>query len=60
MRYSLDHPFAYVDANLVGFGHVREAARRQEVRHLVFASSSSVYGASRKPAPVVTASTAAP
>jgi UDP-glucuronate 4-epimerase len=48
VRYSLEQPLAYVDANLVGFGHVLEGARAQQVRHFVFASSSSVYGANRK------------
>lgn len=48
VRYSLEQPLAYVDANLVGFAHILEGARAQRVRHLVFASSSSVYGASRK------------
>ncbi len=48
VRYSLEAPLAYVDANLVGFAHVLEGARAQQVRHLVFASSSSVYGANRK------------
>ena len=44
VRYSLSHPQAYVDANLVGFGNVLEGCRHHEVRHLVYASSSSVYG----------------
>ena len=48
VRYSLDQPLAYVDSNLVGFGHVLEGARAQRPEHLVFASSSSVYGANRK------------
>jgi UDP-glucuronate 4-epimerase len=48
VRYSLEQPLAYVDANLVGFGHVLEGARAQRVRHFVFASSSSVYGANKK------------
>jgi len=48
VRYSLERPLAYVDANLVGFAHVLEGARGQRVRHFVFASSSSVYGANRK------------
>ncbi len=48
VRYSLEQPLAYVDANLVGFAHVLEGARAQRVRHLVFASSSSVYGANPK------------
>ena len=45
VRYSITHPEAYVDANLVGFGNVLEGCRHGGVKHLVFASSSSVYGA---------------
>lgn len=45
VRYSLENPGAYVDANLVGFGNILEGARHEKVKHLVFASSSSVYGA---------------
>ncbi len=45
VRYSLTHPEAYVHSNLVGFGNILEAARRHPPKHLVFASSSSVYGA---------------
>jgi len=45
VRYSLVNPHAYVDSNLVGFTNVLEGCRHQRVRHLVFASSSSVYGA---------------
>src|SRR5579863_576233 len=48
VRYSLEQPLAYVDANLVGFAHILEGARAHRVGHLVFASSSSVYGANRK------------
>lgn len=48
VRYSLENPGAYVDANLVGFGNVIEGARRSNVGHFVFASSSSVYGANAK------------
>jgi UDP-glucuronate 4-epimerase len=44
VRYSLTCPEAYIDSNLVGFGNVLEACRRQGVKHLVYASSSSVYG----------------
>ncbi|RME81272.1 MAG: SDR family NAD(P)-dependent oxidoreductase, partial [Zetaproteobacteria bacterium] len=44
VRYSLENPHAYVDSNLVGFLHVLEGCRKQQVRHLVYASSSSVYG----------------
>lgn len=45
VRYSLTHPHAYIDANLVGFCNILEACRHQGVEHLVYASSSSVYGA---------------
>jgi len=45
VRYSLENPHAYVDANLVGFVNVLEGCRHNGIRHLVFASSSSVYGA---------------
>src|SRR5487761_2262583 len=48
VRYSIENPAAYVDANLVGFGNVIEGARRSNVGHFVFASSSSVYGANAK------------
>ena len=48
VRYSLTNPQAYVDANLVGFAHVLEGCRSSKVRHLVFASSSSVYGANTR------------
>ena len=47
VRYSLENPHAYVDANLVGFIHILEGCRRHDVGHLVYASSSSVYGANR-------------
>lgn len=45
VRYSIDNPYAYVDANLVGFLNILEGCRHHKVEHLVFASSSSVYGA---------------
>jgi UDP-glucuronate 4-epimerase len=48
VRYSLQNPRAYVDSNLVGFINVLEACRQGEVEHLVYASSSSVYGANRE------------
>ena len=48
VRYSLENPHAYVDANLVGFLNVLEGCRHGRVRHLTFASSSSVYGANTK------------
>jgi UDP-glucuronate 4-epimerase len=48
VRYSLENPYAYVEANLVGFINILEACRHGKVKHLVYASSSSVYGANRK------------
>ncbi len=48
VRYSLTHPEPYIQSNLVGFGHMLEACRRHAAGHLVYASSSSVYGANRK------------
>lgn len=44
VRYSLQHPLAYIDSNIHGFINILEACRYQQVRHLVYASSSSVYG----------------
>ena len=48
VRYSLENPHAYVQSNLVGFVNMLEACRHHAVEHLVYASSSSVYGANRK------------
>ena len=48
VRYSLKNPHAYVDSNLVGFVNILEGCRHTNVQHLVFASSSSVYGANTK------------
>jgi UDP-glucuronate 4-epimerase len=48
VRYSIDHPHAYVDANLEGFVNVLEGCRHNECQHLIYASSSSVYGANTK------------
>jgi UDP-glucuronate 4-epimerase len=48
VRYSLENPAAYVQANLVGFGNLLECCRRHPPKHLVFASSSSVYGSNTK------------
>ena len=48
VRYSIDHPHAYVDANLEGFVNVLEGCRHHGCGHLVYASSSSVYGANTK------------
>lgn len=44
VRYSIENPSAYIQANLVGFGHILEGCRHHGVKHLVYASSSSVYG----------------
>ncbi len=48
VRYSLENPYAYVDSNLVGFVNVLEGCRHSSVQHLVYASSSSVYGGNTK------------
>jgi UDP-glucuronate 4-epimerase len=48
VRYSLENPLAYIDSNLVGFGHILEGCRHNNVEHLVYASSSSVYGSNTK------------
>ena len=44
VRYSIDNPAAYIQSNLVGFGHILEGCRHHGIEHLVYASSSSVYG----------------
>ena len=48
VRHSIEHPHAYVDANLEGFTNVLEGCRHNQCRHLLYASSSSVYGANTK------------
>jgi len=48
VRYSLENPYAYVDSNLVGFINILECCRHKATKHLVFASSSSVYGANTR------------
>ena len=48
VRYSIENPAAYIDTNLVGFGNILEGCRNNEVKHLVYASSSSVYGANTR------------
>ena len=48
VRYSIENPAVYIQSNLVGFGAVLEACRHREVAHLVYASSSSVYGGNRQ------------
>jgi UDP-glucuronate 4-epimerase len=48
VRYSIENPHAYINSNLVGFTNILEGCRHSKVKHLVFASSSSVYGANTK------------
>ena len=48
VRYSIDHPDVYIESNLIGFYNILEACRWHPVEHLVYASSSSVYGGNRK------------
>jgi len=45
VRYSIDNPMAYINSNIIGFANILEGCRHNEVEHLVYASSSSVYGA---------------
>ena len=47
VRYSLENPYSYVDSNLVGFLNILEECRHNDVQHLVYASSSSVYGGNK-------------
>ena len=48
VRYSIDHPDVYMESNILGFYNILEACRRHPVEHLVYASSSSVYGSNKK------------
>lgn len=48
VRYSIDHPDVYIESNIIGFYNILEACRYNEVEHLVYASSSSVYGSNKK------------
>lgn len=48
VRYSIENPMAYIDSNIVGFATILEGCRHNNVKHLVYASSSSVYGANKK------------
>ena len=48
VRYSIDHPDVYIESNIIGFYNILEACRHYPVEHLVYASSSSVYGSNRK------------
>jgi UDP-glucuronate 4-epimerase len=47
VRYSIENPYAYVDSNLIGFMNILEACRNYPVKHLIYASSSSVYGGNK-------------
>ena len=48
VRYSIDHPHVYIDSNIVGFMNILESARRHNIKHLLYASSSSVYGLNKE------------
>ena len=48
VRYSIENPHAYISSNLVGFGNILEGCRNTKVKHLIYASSSSVYGLNTK------------
>ncbi|MFZ9813284.1 MAG: NAD-dependent epimerase/dehydratase family protein, partial [Burkholderiaceae bacterium] len=48
VRYSIENPLAYINSNIVGFAHILEGCRHHQVAHLVYASSSSVYGANTR------------
>ena len=48
VRYSIDHPAVYIESNIIGFYNILEACRNNPVEHLVYASSSSVYGGNKK------------
>lgn len=48
VRYSLENPYAYIESNIVGFINILEGCRHNKIKHLVYASSSSVYGANTK------------
>ena len=48
VRYSIENPMAYINSNVVGFTNVLENCRHQSIEHLVYASTSSVYGANTK------------
>ncbi len=48
VRYSVENPSAYINSNIVGFGNILEVCRKHKVKHLIYASSSSVYGGNKK------------
>jgi len=47
VRYSISNPYAYIDSNIIGFMHILEACRNHPVKHLIYVSSSSVYGGNK-------------
>ena len=48
VRYSIENPIAYIDSNIVGFINILEGCRHHKIKHLIYASSSSVYGSNTK------------
>ena len=48
VRYSIENPEAYIDSNIVGFSNILECCRHHTIKHLLYASSSSVYGENKK------------
>ncbi len=48
VRYSLTHPYSYINSNIIGFMNILEASKNNKIKHLIYASSSSVYGANKK------------
>ena len=48
VRYSIENPLAYINSNILGFAHILENCRHNKIKHLVYASTSSVYGANTK------------
>ena len=48
VRYSIENPLAYINSNILGFTHILESCRHHKIKHLIYASSSSVYGANTK------------
>ena len=49
IRHSVEHPMAFIDSNLIGFSTILEGCRHHKIKHLVYASSSSVYGGNQSP-----------
>ena len=48
VRYSMENPLAYIDSNILGFANILENCRHNKIKHLIYASTSSVYGANTK------------